>query len=252
MGDLFDPVRFSSRCVHAAPTVELTCTDEPNVHGSRFSLDGGELIFSEAFFSKKLSDRMMAYLQENESVDHTQANWADLPPDRLEAIRFKNIDWKQDYIKFFGKMHALPRLTSWYGDPGATYTYSGIQSDPNPWNEGLLYVRDKIQDALGVHFNSVLLNWYRDGSDSLNWHADDERELGPEPIIASANFGASRDFLIRRKNDPEKRLSIRLTHGSLLVMMGQTQQNWVHSIPKRKGARGSRFNLTFRQIHKLK
>lgn len=251
MDDLFRPARIPSRYIEAGPNTKIECSTDPATQGMRIKLDGGELIFFEDFFSKKLSDRMVAYLQENEDIDWTKADWARIAAEQLEKIEFTNIKWKQDRIKFFGKTHPLPRLTSWYGDPGASYSYSGIQSDPNPWNEGLLFVKSKIEQVTGIFFNSVLLNWYRDGSDSLNWHADDEKELGPEPTIASANFGATRDFLLRRKDDKESRLSIQLRHGSLLVMKGKTQQNWVHSIPKRKGKLGPRFNLTFRQIHRI-
>lgn len=249
MDDLFGLSRVPSQDIDASPNVQLECADEPNIGGLRINLEGGELLFSERFFSGKLSDRMIAYFQENDQLDWTQTDWSSVSPEQLSSIKFKNINWKQDYIKFFGKTHPLPRLTSWYGDPGASYSYSGIRSDPNPWNEGLLYVKSKIESALGVRFNSVLLNWYRDGADSLNWHADDERELGLKPTIASANFGATREFLIRRKESKDSRMTFKLTHGSLLVMKGETQQNWIHSIPKRKGKLGSRFNLTFRQIN---
>lgn len=248
MGDLFSTRGPLPRCVEVASGVDARIVDAPEVGGVRILLEGGELLFADRFFSKNLSDRMFAYLQENTALDWTKANWPNISPDKLSSICFSNIEWKQDHIKFFGKSHPLPRLTSWYGDPGASYAYSGIRSDPNPWNDGLLFVKAKIEDALGAYFNSVLLNWYRDGSDSLSWHADDEKELGPEPVIASATFGASRDFLFRRKDGSKTCVSLKLGHGSLVVMMGKTQQNWVHSVPKRKGVSGSRFNLTFRQI----
>jgi alkylated DNA repair dioxygenase AlkB len=248
VGDLFTSSGPLLCGVEIAPGVDARIVDAPEVRGVRILLEGGELLFAENFFSKKVSDRMFAYLQENTEIDWAKVDWANIDPEKLRSIVFSNINWKQDHIKFFGKTHPLPRLTAWYGDRGASYAYSGIQSDPNPWNDGLLYVKAKIEGALGVYFNSVLLNWYRDGSDSLSWHADDEKELGPEPIIASATFGESRDFLLRRKDGTQTCLTLKLEHGSLLVMMGKTQQNWVHSVPKRKGVRRSRFNLTFRQI----
>ena len=191
---------------------------------------------------------MLAYLQENASFDWKNADWGSIKPEQFNSIEFCNINWKQDYIKFFGKTHPLPRLTSWYGDPGATYAYSGIKSDPNPWNKGLIYLRDELECALDAEFNSVLLNWYRDGNDSLSWHADDEPELGPEPIIASVSFGEAREFLFRRRDASRTAVSLTLEHGSLVVMRGKTQENWVHSIPKRKSVKKSRFNLTFRRI----
>ena len=119
---------------------------------------------------------------------------------------------------------------------------------PNEWNKDLLYLKEKIESFVGVEFNSVLLNWYRDGEDYLNWHADDEKELGLNPVIASINFGETRDFLIRKNDDPAKKLSIPLMHGTLLLVRGELQHYWQHCVPKRKGVRGSRFNLTFRRI----
>jgi alkylated DNA repair dioxygenase AlkB len=248
LNDLFSSQNLSVRCLNVAPDAGATILEAPEIGGIRILLEGGELLFSESFYTKKVSDRMYAYLQENSNLDWTKADWAHMSAEELSSIMFLNVKWKQDHIKFFGKSHPLPRLTSWYGDPGASYAYSGIRSDPNPWSDGLVYVKSKIEDALGTYFNSVLLNWYRDGSDSLSWHADDEKELGPEPIIASATFGESRDFLFRRKGGAKTSLTLKLEHGSLLVMLGKTQQNWVHSVPKRKGVSKSRFNLTFRQI----
>ena len=192
---------------------------------------------------------MEEYLTETNDNDTINHDWGHMTDDEFHKIKFKNVTWKQDYIKLFGKTHPLPRLTSWYGDPGASYSYSGIHSDPNPWNDGLNFVRRKIEDAIGCHFNCVLLNWYRSGNDSLSWHADDEKELGKDPVIASANFGCRRDFQLRKKGNAKEHLTVDLGPGSLLVMKGALQENWEHQVPKRKRTRGSRFNLTFRYIH---
>lgn len=221
-----------------------------NERGNGFDIKvpDGELFYSETFFSRKASDRLVEYFQENEDFDWRSADWRSIPADDLHLIRFRNIKWKQDWIKFYGKSLPLPRLTSWYGDSGRAYTYSGIKSEPNPWNEGLLYVKERIEKFSEVEFNSVLLNWYRDGNDHLSWHSDDEKELGLDPIIGSANFGTSRDFLIRRKDDNAQRVVLPLRHGTFLLMKGKLQHFWQHSIPKRKNVRGSRFNLTFRRI----
>lgn len=250
MKDFFQDTVELPDSVEISSATKFDVFENPSIKGFDIKLPEAELQFSECFFSRKLSDRMIDYLQELESEDWRNINWPNLSPEQLENLKFKNINWKQDYIKFFGKTHPLPRLTSWYGDPGASYEYSGIQSDPNPWNDRLIFVKSKIEEALGVRFNSVLLNWYRDGSDSLNWHADDEKELGVEPIIASANFGSPRDFLFRRKDNKDVKLAVKLKHGSLLVMRGKTQEQWVHSVPKRSGRLGTRFNLTFRQIQR--
>ncbi|NJC06695.1 alkylated DNA repair dioxygenase AlkB [Sphingomonas kaistensis] len=248
MDDLFPPSNLLSRCIDIAPQARVKVESAPEIGGERILLEGGELLFSEHFFSDKVCKRMIEYLQESRNFQWKVVDWAQVPADQLKEVEFENVNWKQDYIKFFGKTHPLPRLTAWYGDKGASYAYSGIRSDPNPWNDGLLYLKARLEAALDVTFNSVLLNWYRDGSDSLNWHADDEPELGTCPTIASVSFGETRQFLFKPKNASKTQLSFDLLPGSLVVMKGETQQNWVHSVPKRKGVKGSRFNLTFRNI----
>lgn len=247
MNDLFNPERLFSASIEVDANVHFEWSE--NAYGGiDLHLDGGHLTFYENFFSEKVSRRTFAYLQENDWKDWRLIDWKSVSEDELKEIQFRNILWKQDHIRFFGKILPLPRLTAWYGDPGAAYKYSGIQSDPNPWNEGLLYLRNAIQRVSEVQFNSVLLNWYRDGSDSLSWHADDEKELGENPTIASASFGATREFHFRQKNDEKKHIKFKLKSGSLVIMQGSTQKNWVHSVPKRKSSSGSRFNLTFREI----
>jgi alkylated DNA repair dioxygenase AlkB len=218
------------------------------LQGYRIVVPNGEITYVERFFDKKISDRSVEYFLENDSTDWRNAKWKELSAEEFSRIRFSNINWKQDHIKLYGKDIALPRLTAWYGDSGKTYTYSGITSKPNAWNKGLLYLKQQVELCAGVAFNSVLLNWYRDGQDSLNWHADDEKELGRKPVIASANFGETRDFLVRRNDDPSTKLVLPLKHGTLLIMRGELQHFWQHSIPKRKNVSGSRFNLTFRRI----
>jgi len=220
----------------------------PDIGGYKILVPNGELIFAEHFFDKKVSDRSLEYFQENDTLDWRHTNWKDVPANELSKIVFSNINWKQDSIKLYGKTIPLPRLTSWYGDSGKAYTYSGITSQPNEWNKGLLYLKERIEHCAGVEFNSVLLNWYRDGQDHLNWHADDEKELGKNPIIASANFGEPRDFIIRRNDNPSVKIVLPLRHGTLLLMRGALQHFWQHSVPKRTKIGGSRFNLTFRRI----
>lgn len=213
----------------------------------------GEILYAKNFFSKKINDRTVEYFLENDTFDTKATNWREITSEDLFKAEFKNIKWKQDSISLYGKNIPLPRLTSWYGDKGQSYTYSGINSQPNEWNDGLLYIKKQIEKVAEVVFNSVLLNWYRDGDDYLNWHADDEKELGKNPIIASMNFGETRDFIIRKNDDNSKKITIPLEHGTLLIMRGEMQHFWQHSVPKRKKVRGSRFNLTFRIInHKNK
>jgi alkylated DNA repair dioxygenase AlkB len=247
MIDLFDdrsPLLFDVPRENGYSVEKLESYD-----GYRIIVPNGEILYVENFFNKKLSDRTVEYFLENDTVDWRATKWKDLSAAELAALHFKNIKWKQDAIKLYGKEIPLPRLTSWYGDSGKSYTYSGIKSIPNEWNEGLLYLKKRIENFIGIEFNSVLLNWYRDGEDYLNWHADDEKELGLNPVIASANFGETRDFLLKRNDDDSSRkLKIPLKHGTLLLMRGELQHYWQHSVPKRKNIRGSRFNLTFRRI----
>ncbi|PRQ03750.1 hypothetical protein ENSA5_13000 [Enhygromyxa salina] len=158
------------------------------------------------------------------------------------------VPWRQDKIKIFGKEHDLPRLQQWYGDPGQVYLWSGIEMRPLPWIPELLEVREAVQRATKRDFNSVLLNYYRDGNDTVSWHADDEPGLGLSPFIASLSVGAERDFLLRRTDDKTEKRNIKLTHGSLLVMGGETQGNWQHAIPRRKRVTEPRVNLTFREF----
>lgn len=161
---------------------------------------------------------------------------------------YKNILWKQEETLLYGKKVVLPRLTAWYGDPGKTYTYSKIKMRPNPWTPTLKYIKDQIEGICDEEFNSVLLNLYRDGSDSIAWHSDNEKELGENPTIASLSFGETRLFMLRHKFNKELKLSTKLTHGSLLIMKGETQRYWQHQIPKTRVLSKPRINLTFRRI----
>ena len=165
----------------------------------------------------------------------------------LKTLKDK-IKWKQDYIKFFGKSHPLPRLTAWYGDRNITYTYSGIPMTPNLWNTELLEIKKKVDKYAKFNFNSVLLNYYRSGNDSVSWHSDDEKELGDQPIIGSVSFGGIRKFRLRNKKNKKLIHNIELENGSLLIMRELTQQYWEHEIPKTKKKVAERINLTFRSI----
>jgi alkylated DNA repair dioxygenase AlkB len=151
----------------------------------------------------------------------------------------------------YGKVVYLPRYSAWYGDNDKPYTYSGLTLLPNEWNKGLLYLKKEIEKTVDIKFNSVLMNWYRDGHDYLNWHTDAEKELGQNPVIGSVNFGASRDFLIRNNKDNTMKLTIPLKNGTLLIMKGELQHYWQHSVPKRAKVKDVRFNLTFREIKNL-
>ncbi|MFC7356955.1 alpha-ketoglutarate-dependent dioxygenase AlkB family protein [Jejudonia soesokkakensis] len=163
-------------------------------------------------------------------------------------ILFTETDWQQDDIKIFGKIYPQPRLTALYGDTTKSYSYSGITMFPKPFTPTLSAIKNKIEDLMGIQFTSVLLNLYRDGTDSNGWHSDDEKELGNQPIIASLSLGATRMFHLKHKYTTSKSYKLPLEAGSLLIMKGNTQHNWKHQIPKTKKKVDSRINLTFRII----
>ena len=167
----------------------------------------------------------------------------------------EKVPWEQEILRMFGKEIPIPRLTAWFGDPEKTYTYSGILNQPHDWKiiPELDDMREKLSQACSVNFNSVLLNLYRDGNDSVDWHADDERELGPEPIIASVSLGETRTFDFRSKYDSKHKRSFELFSGDVVIMSGATQRHWEHRVPKTaeriRFSTGPRINLTFRTIY---
>lgn len=161
----------------------------------------------------------------------------------------KTINWRQEEIKMYGKVYPVPRKTAWYGYEGFNYKYSGILCNPSPWTKELFDIKRVIEHFLpGESFNSVLLNLYRDGNDKVSWHADDEPDLGQNPTIASVSLGAVRRFDLKHKEDPEQKLQLELTSGSLVVMKGALQHHWLHQIPAQKRIMEPRINLTFRTI----
>ena len=155
--------------------------------------------------------------------------------------------WRQELIRVYGKPYLQPRLSAWFGDK--SYRYSGIHLAPMPWTTQLLEIKSQVENLSGHFFNSVLLNYYRDQSDSMGMHSDDERELGPQPVIASLTLGETRDFLLRHKTDKRlKTIKLPLPAGSLLLMRGDTQRNWRHGIGRQKSICSPRINLTFRNV----
>lgn len=165
--------------------------------------------------------------------------------------RLKNdIAWSTYSIKIFGKTYLSPRLTAWYGEQNAVYSYSGLTLNPLPWNDELLGIKDKVESLMNLQFNSCLLNMYRTGRDSMGWHADDEPELGPHPQIVSVSFGAQRKFVLRKKSSRQNKFVLELVHGSVLLMGGACQELWEHALPKSPKIILPRINLTFRNIIK--
>ncbi len=158
--------------------------------------------------------------------------------------------WSQETIHLYGKTHLQPRLIAWYGDPNAVYAYSGKQYQPLPWTPLLSHLKATMEAKSGASFNSVLLNYYRDGADSMGLHADDEPELGPEPCIASLSLGEERRLYFKhKKTKGMKPFNVALPNGSVLLMRGETQQHWKHGIRKISRPCGPRINLTFRRIY---
>ncbi|SEF43454.1 alpha-ketoglutarate-dependent dioxygenase AlkB family protein [Algoriphagus boritolerans] len=183
----------------------------------------GETVFYPDFFSKEVSDYYF-------------------------KILIDSLNWRQEPIRIFGKMVMQPRLTALYGDAGRPYGYSGISMIPHPWTAELNEMKDRLLDFTGVEFTHVLCNYYRNGQDSMGWHRDNEAVLGRNPSIASVTFGATRIFQIRHYDTKNHKLEIPLTHGSLLLMTGESQHHWEHQIPKTKKILEPRVNLTFRRL----
>lgn len=170
--------------------------------------------------------------------------------ENLYHALLETVEWSQPSLQMGGRVVKIPRLQAWYGDPEARYAYSGKAFQPLCWTPALNAVRHKLEVHCGANFNSVLVNLYRDGNDGVGWHADNERELGLRPTIASLSLGASRRFLLkqRQRTPGLNTLALQLAHGDLLIMSGPTQQHWIHSIPKTRRPVGARINLTFRFI----
>jgi alkylated DNA repair dioxygenase AlkB len=185
--------------------------------------DGGKIEFYENFLDNSLK-------------------YADAIFDYLKGF----IPWKQEYFNFYGKKVPAPRLICLQGD--INYSYSGLNQKPEPFLKEILELKEMIENTTNYKFNSCLLNYYRNGKDSISWHADDEKELGINPTIASLSFGATRKFLLKHNLDLEDPMEFDLNHNSLLIMSGTFQHNWKHSIPKEPNIKEPRINLTFRNI----
>ncbi len=194
-----------------------------------------------------------------------------LPPAEADALMrtlLATVPWHAHRIRLFGREVDSPRLSCWIGDPGTAYAYSGARFKPHPWPPGLQPIHRRVAAACDTDFNSVLANLYRDGRDAMGWHRDDERELGPHPVIASLSLGATRRFLLkpvapvaadavpqpvaarsrRRGGDADALTALDLGHGSLLLMRGETQRRYRHALPRTTCRVGPRINLTFRRI----
>lgn len=157
------------------------------------------------------------------------------------------IAWKNDEAIIFGKHIITKRKVAWYGDAGFSYTYSGTTKQALGWTPELLKLKQLIETLTGDKFNSCLLNLYHNGNEGMAWHSDDEKSLGKNTTIASLSFGAERKFSLKHRLLKQS-TSLMLQNGSLLVMKGATQSNWLHSLPKTKKVTVARVNLTFRTM----
>ncbi|MCC6700573.1 MAG: alpha-ketoglutarate-dependent dioxygenase AlkB [Fluviicola sp.] len=201
---------------------QLNLFEEPQEHGKPVHILNGEYIYIPDFYNSEKANRLLnSFMTE--------------------------IQWNQESMNMYGKQVLFPRLTAWYGDNDKPYSFSGITLQPHSWSQELLEIKKDIEPLCQTKFNSVLLNLYRDGNDSISWHTDAEKELGKNPIIASVNFGAERVFQLRHMHTNE-RIDLILKHGSLLIMMGELQHFWQHQVPKTKKVNSARVNLTFRVI----
>lgn len=158
------------------------------------------------------------------------------------------LKWTSGTVKLFGREHVIPRKQIYFADPGMTYGYSGKRLKPREWDRKVLEIKGRIEALTGASYNACLMNLYRDGNDSNGWHADDEKELGKCPTIASVSLGTTRPFHLKHKKIKEKH-TFQLSHGSLLVMQGKLQHCWKHQIPKSKRIHTPRVNLTFRKVY---
>ncbi len=164
--------------------------------------------------------------------------------DRILAYLLNEIPWRQEMVRGF----PLPRLNAWYSDPGLRYQYSGVVQDGGTWTDRLLQIKERVESSAGAAFNSMLLNRYRDGNDSIGFHTDAEPELGVNPVVATVSFGSSREFVLKHRKRKNERMTYRLAHGSCLVMAGASQHHWLHGLPKSKTPVGERVSLTLRKI----
>lgn len=194
------------------------------------------LLFPEDKISFDLQDATIVYYPNFFKLDV-----ADLLFHKLQ----NEIPWQQDDITVYGKTYAQPRLTALFGNEGKPYGYSNIVMQPNAWNSTTMFIKTEIEKICDENFTTVLLNNYRSGQDSNGWHADNEKELGRNPTIASISFGSERVFQMKH-NTLDLKQNILLEHGSLLLMSGTTQHFWKHQIPKTKKVISPRINLTFR------
>lgn len=183
-------------------------------------------------------------LSEHASLLYCEHYLTHLQADELQQFCMQHTPWVQSQIMIFGKRVPIPRLNAWYGD--FPYRYSGTDFSACPMPPPLAQLQQQLMSDTALPYNSLLANLYRNGDDSMGWHSDDEKSLGTTPQIASISLGATRRFSLRRKHGKADKLTLDLSHGSLLLMLGDCQREWQHCLPKSKKVKSPRVNLTFR------
>src|ERR1700761_5630854 len=196
-------------------------------------------LFAEAGQSKNLPAEFLEYHPDFISTKES---------DNLLASFTNTTPWKQTTQRLWDKEYLTLRLTAWYGDMGTDYSVSGKIANPLPWTDELWMIKEMLEPLAGIRFNSVLLNYYRDGNDSVAWHSDKESILGRRQVIASVSFGQVRNFDIRNKRDHKEHYSVRLEHGSFLLMKAGLQETFEHRVAKSVKPMKARVNLTFRVV----
>lgn len=206
--------------------LDLFSAESQAIAEQTISLQGGELCYYPRFFSQQQADSLLNHFKQQ-------------------------LPWSQERITMFGKRLLVPRLSAWFADDQLPYTYSGITHHGLAWTAELIAIRHRLEATAGVEFNSVLANLYRDGNDSNGWHADNEVELGAAPVIASVSLGQPRFFQMKHRHQKQLKFKLELPHGSVLIMRGETQRNWLHQIAKSRRSMEARVNLTFRWVDPL-
>lgn len=191
-------------------------------------------------------DQSLQKILDHDGIVLLQENFiTDISVDAL----INEVIWRQNEIKMFGKVHLEPRFMCFQAEPGINYSYSGIKLSPLPFSPLVLKIKNAIEKSHPYKFNSALLNYYRHGNDHMSFHADDEKELGLNPTIASVSFGDTRKFVLKHRYDESlDKVEINLHDKSLLIMTGELQHYWVHKISKKTASQLPRVNITFRSI----
>lgn len=190
----------------------------------------------------------ISIIQEDGIVQYVPGFLSPTASDQLIARSLREIAWAQDHIKLFGKSMPVPRMSAWFSSISASYRYSGLVHQPQVMPNFVRELLREVSKRTEINFNSILVNLYQDGTQSMGWHADDEPELGPDVSIASLSVGAERELRFRHRHDKDLRLAISLEHGSLLMMYPPLQEYWLHELPKRRSITEPRINFSFRVL----